>query len=110
MNIDFNDMFKKLGAAVESFTRSELKSLADEAVTDAKTFLALSKDNIQRWSNELMEGKLTDEDFQWLIQSQKDLAKMETLKRAGLSLVRIDQFKQNLLHVVGDTVLGLIPH
>jgi hypothetical protein len=56
----------------------------------------------------LIEGKLTTEEFEWLVNSQKDLIQMAALKQAGLAAIRIDQFKASLLNMVVDTVFSFI--
>ncbi|MFT4023744.1 MAG: hypothetical protein QM664_08175, partial [Flavihumibacter sp.] len=66
------------------------------------------KENLKRWTTLLMEERLTTADFEWLVLSQKDLAQMVALKQAGLSVIRIQQFRDSLLNLVVDTIFGLI--
>lgn len=50
----------------------------------------------------MAEGKLSRDEFEYLLKAKKDLAQMEALKKKGLALARIDKLKGSLL----DTVAG----
>lgn len=106
--IDFEDIFKTLKQKVEELAKMFLQHYTKQAVKDGKKFLEETKENLKRWTNLLMENRLTTQDFEWLVLSQKDLAEMVTLKQAGLSIIRIQQFRDSLLNLVVDTIFGLI--
>jgi hypothetical protein len=106
--VSFDEVFKALLKQVEELAKKFLNFYSKQAVKDGKKFLDESKENLKRWTVLLIEKKLTKADFEWLILSQKDLAEMVALKQAGLSLIRIDQFRNSLLNLVVDTVFGLV--
>jgi hypothetical protein len=108
MPVDFKAIFEQLKKDVEALAESTLKNYVSKAKTDAQTMLNQMKDKLQRWTTLLIEGKLTTEDFEWLVNSQKDLIQMAALKQAGLAAIRIDQFKASLLNLVVDTVFSMI--
>ncbi|ULQ57059.1 hypothetical protein KJS94_02460 [Flavihumibacter rivuli] len=108
MPVDFEKIFKTLVSQLEELAKMSVQHYTKQAVKDGKQFLKETKENLKRWTILLAEGKLTTRDFEWLVLSQKDLAQMVALKQAGLSLIRIDQFRQSLLNLVVDTVFGLV--
>ena len=108
MPIDFNEIFKSLETDVELLAKSSVKKYSKEALQDGKKFLNESKDNLKRWTLLLADQKLSTQDYEWLVLSQKDLAQMQALKQAGLSLGRVEQFKNSLLNIVVDTVFDKV--
>jgi uncharacterized NAD(P)/FAD-binding protein YdhS len=108
MPVSFKDIFDQLKKAVEDLATSTLKNYIKGAKTDGQNMLNAMKEKLQRWTGLLIDGKLTTEDFEWLVNSQKDLVEMAALKQAGLAAIRIDQFKASLLNVIVDTVFSMI--
>lgn len=108
MASDFNDLFELLKKGVTDLAESTLKKYVSKAKSDGQKMLEEMKEKLKRWTELLVEGKLTTEDFEWLVNSQKDLIQMEALKMAGLAAIRIDQFKASLMNMVVDTVFSFI--
>ena len=107
--IDFNEIFQELKSAVETFAKQKFSDFSNEAAGDAGQFLNQTKDQLERWVTRLTKGELTPDDFAWLVKGQKDLAEMAFLKQAGVTLIRVDEFKAGLLNVIVKTVSGMIP-
>jgi hypothetical protein len=108
MPVDFDEIFNKLKKEITTLAKSTVQNYAKEAVADGKLFLQESEEKLKRWTRLLAEQQLTTEDFEWLVLSQKDLAKMEALKQAGLALARIDAFRLSLLNLIIDTIFTII--
>ncbi|HEY0610609.1 MAG TPA: hypothetical protein VGD35_13160 [Chitinophaga sp.] len=108
MQVDFDKLFNDLKNGVTTLARATVKSYTKQAVADAEEFLQESQEKLKRWTLLLADKQLTSEDFEWLVMSQKDLAKMEALKQSGRALARIDAFRISLLNLVIDTVFNLI--
>ena len=106
--VDFNQILKTLKQQVEDLANLFVKHYTKQAVKDGRKFLEDSKENLKRWTILLAEKRITPQDFEWLILSQKDLAHMVALKQAGLSLIRIEQFRNSLLSLVVDTIFGMV--
>lgn len=107
---DFNEVFEELKDLIGPLAEDTLGELKDEALEDGKAFINKIKVDLERWSKQLAEGKITADKFKWLINSKKALAEMELLKQKGLAIVKINKFKSGLLNLVITTVankLGL---
>lgn len=100
---DFNDFWANLRGGLEEHAKKYLVEFKDAAEKDGKTFFDKTKEDLQRWTESLEQGDLSKEDFEWLIKGKKDLAEMEALKEAGLALVRIEKFQNDLISLVIDT-------
>lgn len=98
----FDDFLSSLLSNLEELAKSELADLKDAALSDAKSFLDGTSDELKTWTEQLKNGELSAEDFEFLVLAKKDLAEMEMLKQAGLALVRIDKFRASVI----DTVVG----
>ncbi len=107
---DFKE-FDKFIMLVEKGTKelatNTLRGYKEEALSDAKVFLEISKDDARRWSKLLLKGELTEEDYEWLVLSKKDVVELQLLKDAGLASVRIDRFKNALINLVIDTAFDV---
>ncbi len=107
-NIDFHVVLDKLKEEVTNLALFTVKNYKNEAKRDALNLLEGMKENLKTWTLQLAEGKLSKKDFEYLILGQKELIEMNALKQAGLSLVKADEFKNKLLNLVINTVVGLI--
>ena len=105
---DFNEIFEELKTGALDLVKLTLKKYKDEAEADAKVFLEDSKEKLEKWTSLLASGELTPSDFEWLVESQKDLLVMNGLKQTALAKIRLDQFKNSLLNLVVDTILDKV--
>lgn len=80
------------------------EELKDDLIEAGSEFAGNTRDDLERWAGQLAEGKLSKEDFKYLLKSRKDLTELEALKQKGLTQVRIDELKD----AVVDTIIGAI--
>jgi hypothetical protein len=106
--MDFSAILDKLITDIAALAKSTVKNYSTAAVADAKQFIQESEDKLKRWTLLLASKQLTTEDFEWLVMSQKDLAKMEALKQSGLAMARIDAFRLSMLNLIIDTVFSAV--
>jgi hypothetical protein len=104
----FVEFWAQLLLNVESFASEKWNDLKDDAVDDAKKFLTEVKDDVQRWTSLLVEGKLTSDDLLWLIKGKRDLAELLFLKEKGLAKPDLDKFFEGLLDTILSTAFKLI--
>lgn len=106
--MDFDKIFNELKSGVAELAKQSLGELMQEGKKDGTAFLESSKAKLEDWSHALVDGKLSKDEFTWLVQSQKDLAEMNLLKQKGLTKVRIDKFTKAVLNMVISTVFKAI--
>ncbi len=107
--INFKDLFTELETNLLALAKASFKSLTKQAEEDAKNLLDSMKDKLQRWATLLAEGKLTTDDFELLITAQKDLIEMTALQKAGLAVIKAEQFRDSVVNLITDTVFSAIP-
>lgn len=67
-------------------------------------FVDRTRGDMARWTGLLATGALTRDDFEWLVFGRRELAELEALRLAGLSLAQIDRFRAALVEtIVGAT-------
>lgn len=99
---DFNDFLESLKKGLEEIIKKNWEEFKDAAEKDGKAFLDKTKEDLKRWTKLLAQGDLTKDDFEFLVAGKKDLAELEALKQAGLTLVRLERFQNALTSLVID--------
>jgi len=100
---DFEDYFDKLANNLEDLMKNNWKDFLDAAEADGKAFLLETKEDLKRWTRLLSNSDLTGEEFEFLVESKKDLLKLKALKKLGLTKVRIQMFQTAVIGLIIDT-------
>ena len=106
--MDFDKILQELKKSLVSLFNDKFSEFSKESKKDIELFLSESKSKLERWTSLLAQGKLTVEDFEWLVKSQKDLFKMKTLQAAGISKISLGHFKNKVLKTIIDTIKVLV--
>jgi hypothetical protein len=80
-----------------------LKDLATFIAADAKAFLKSTATKLKQWTAELAEGKITRDEFEALVKSQRALAHLEALTQEGIPTASLQRFRNELINLVVDT-------
>ena len=104
MASDFSIILEQLKKEVAALAQSTLKEYIKDAKKDAKSIIDTTHEKLERWTKLVEDGSLTANEFEWLTNSQKDLIQMEALKKAGLSKIKADQFKESVFILIVDTI------
>ena len=96
----FNDFVTTVKNDLLDFTKENLEEYKDEILKDGNAFVEKTKEDLQRWTEGLASGALSQADFEFLLKGKKDLANMEALKQLGLSKIRITKITNGIIDVV----------
>ena len=77
----------------------------EQAIADAKQILAELKPDLIRWTDLLARGQIKTNEFEFLVNSDKELIKMKSLENAGLAATRASAFGLGVLNIAIDTTL-----
>ncbi len=102
---NYQDLFKEIEQQIISLAQSTVSNYRDEALQDAKQLIADIKSDLIRWTDLLADSKIKINEFEWLVNSNKELVKMKALEKAGLAATRINQFGMSVMNLIVDTVL-----
>ena len=105
---DFKLILKDMEGQIASLAQTTVTKYRDEAIKDGKEILATVKGDLVRWMDLLNQGLIKASEFEWLVNSDKELVKMTALKKAGLSAIRAEQFGMSVLNVIANTALNTL--
>jgi hypothetical protein len=106
--IDFPDIINQIKNGIVSLAQATVSNYLSDAKSDAQTLLDTMMTKLETWTQLLANGKLTTDDFEWLVYSQKDLVEMSALEQSGLAKIRLDQFKGSVLNLIIDTIFQVV--
>jgi len=99
----FDDFLLELKKEVADFAQTRWEQYKDAAISDGDAFVQQLESDLHNWTVELANGKLTQDDFAWLVAGKKDLAELVALKHAGLTEARLEDFVNGLTDIVVST-------
>lgn len=108
IQINFSEIFVQLKQGVIGLAKITVSQYLNDAKKDGNDLLLEMKDDLERWTQMLITSELSTKDFEWLVNSEKDSIKMSALMQAGLSAIRVDQFKNSILNLIVNTVFSMI--
>jgi len=108
MDLNFDAFFKNIKTEVISLAQESLKDSITEAKTDGVAALNTMKENIKKWSLQVVNKEISIEDFDFQIQTQKEEMEMVALKEAGLKEIELDKFKNGIVSIIVNKVSGLV--
>jgi hypothetical protein len=96
-DFDFEGFLDAVGEKLTTIAGEISGDFRDAAIADGKAFIEASRESLKRWTMRL-------EDFADLLEGEKDLAEMATLKQTVMAKVQINNFKDALIGVIKETV------
>lgn len=99
----FDNFIGTLKQETQKLAKLHLGELETAAVKDADAFVAKQRDDLKRWTKLLKDQAISEEDFVDLLNAKKALAEMIALRKAGLSLIKLERFRQGFLNLIIDT-------
>ncbi len=103
----FRIIMKDLSSNVDDLTKMTVRKYQKDAKKDAEKMIKSMKRDLRRWTRQLENGDLTTMDFEFLVKSNVDSAKMNALENSGLALIRLNAYRTSLFNLIIDTVFGL---
>lgn len=103
---DFDDFIRQLKDALRARLSTDWPAYRAALFQIGDGFVDRTRSDMARWSGLLATGALTREDFEWLVFGRRELAELEALRLAGLSLAQIDRFRATLVEVIVGTAFG----
>ncbi len=105
---DFNQIFNDIKNQLGPLAETNLKEFAGQGKQDAEAFLEESKTKLAKWVQQLADGEIDQDEFTFLVESQKAAAEMQALQAANAGSVRIDQFRDSVFNIVINTAVKAI--
>ena len=106
-NIDFQVVMTTLKEGVIVLASTTVQNYGNEAKSDGLKLLDSLTTDIVAWKQNLVTGKMSAADVEFLIMAKKELIEMNALKQTGMGHIKIDEFKNSLLQLVVKTIINL---
>lgn len=106
--MDIKTLIKELKNGIIDLVRDKLDIESKEVKKEIADILKASKTKLERWSLLLKNGDITEEDFLWLIESQRDLLQLQSLRALGVSQIKLGHFKSKVIEFIGKTVVRFV--
>ena len=104
---DFNDFWEDLEKGILSLAESSFNEFKTGAIAAGNDFIEQSKADLQYWTSELAADNLSKEDFEWLVKSKENMAKLVILNHIGLTKVQVDKLTSGILKAVTEAALKI---
>ena len=101
----FNKVFDNIKDQVDGLAKKDLKNFSIEGKQDAEAFLTQSRSKLEKWMQLLADKKIDEDEFRWLVESQKAAARMEALRKANAGTMQIEKFRDSVLQIVVKTAI-----
>lgn len=106
--MDFEQLFKELKGNLCATLGDKYAAYSEATKNDIEAFLEGSKDKLKRWTILLADERLNEEEFEWLIKSQKDGLILQAIYQAGVSKIALGHLKNKLIKVVLHTAKAAV--
>lgn len=107
-SMDYQAVLVTLKDGVTNLATTNVQNYLNEAKTDGLKLVDSLKADIQSWGQELAAGKMSANDVEFLVMAKKEVIQMNALKQVGLGQVKVDEFKNSILHLIVKTLVGIV--
>ena len=107
--MSFNDdLIKAILKELKRYAKAKFKEKAPELIDYMNTFLLNNTVDFARWEQLVKEGKLTREEFYWLLKSRRDSLELKFLEMGGFYLVNVEQTRDELIQLIIKAAMKLV--
>ncbi|KIA93907.1 hypothetical protein [Flavobacterium sp. KMS] len=106
MNND--QLIEELKSKLKTIITKSYKDYKSELEKDLNAFLVISKEKLERWMILFSTGDLTEEELEWLLKSQLDLMTLQALQTTGISKIKLNTLKNNIIKVIFKVIIDMI--
>lgn len=106
-SMDYQAVLVTLKDGVTDLATTNVHRYLNEAKADGLKLVDSLKADIQTWGQELAAGKMSAGDVEFLVMAKKELIQMNALKQVGLGQVKVDEFKNSILHLIVKTLVNV---
>ncbi|TPG41995.1 hypothetical protein [Flavobacterium pectinovorum] len=101
-------VLEELKTKLKTIITNSYKDFKPELEKDLNSFLETSKEKLERWMLLFSSGNLTEDELEWLLKSQLDLVTLQALQTAGISKIKLNAIKNNIIKIVFKVILEII--
>lgn len=103
-----NNLVQEIKEKVRLFITESYKEFKPGLEKDLKNFLETSAEKLERWTVLYANEGINEEELEWLLKSQVDLISLQALQTAGISKIKLNTFKNNILKLIFEIIISLV--
>jgi len=103
-----DDVLRTVGDEVAKLAIGELKAYKDQLIEDASEFARRKAADLKRWSVELAEGEIDEDEYKLLLLGAKNLLEIREQAYIGIAKARLDQLRSAVFDIVTKAAIGLL--
>jgi len=103
-----NNFTQELKDKVKKLITDNYNDFKPELEKDLKTFLETSAEKLERWATLYANQEINDEELEWLLKSQLDFVSLQALQAAGISKIKLNKLKNNVIKLIFEIIISLI--
>lgn len=105
----FEELIIELKNSIIDLANNSWNDYKDAVIDDGTSFLNSIKEDFEKWTSQLVDGSLSQKDFEWQIKGKKDLAELNALKNIGLAKASLDKCTNDLLNtIISGTISSIL--
>jgi hypothetical protein len=106
--MDNDKLLEELKSRLKTIITNNYKDIKPELEKDLNAFLETSKEKLERWILLFSTSALTEEELEWLLKSQLDLVALQALQTTGISKIRLNTLKNNIVKTIFRVIIELV--
>jgi septum formation topological specificity factor MinE len=106
--MDNDTLLEELKNRLKIIIANSYKDIKPELEKDLNSFLETSREKLERWILLFSTSALTEEELEWLLKSQLDLVALQALQTTGISKIRLNTLKNNILKTIFKVIIELV--
>lgn len=106
--MDKDKLIENLKKELKTIIANSYKDIKPQLEKDLAVFFQTSKEKLERWIVLFSDGDLTEEEFEWLLKSQLDLTVLQALQTTGISKIKLNAIKNNIIKMIIQVIASLI--
>lgn len=100
MTIDINKLIQDVLLQSETLAKSLIQDFERQGMAALREYLAGAQEDLKRWTGELAQGQITQDEFKDLVQGQVTTALLAGLEQSGLAAVDLDKFTNGVVAIL----------
>ena len=94
------DILKRCEAAAKDFVKEETEVFLKEG----KALVGSITGDLTKWTTACQEGKIDEAGLKRLLKRRQTSMEMQSIKRAGLAEIRVEQLQNQMLNIVVSSI------
>jgi len=108
MSVSYEELFTTLKLEIDNLAKSQVDIYYNEAISDGYYILAELRNDIEDWCEMLDSGDIDAGNLKALLFDEADQFKMMALRKAGLSILEMEEFRTAVFKLICTTVIRVV--